>query len=214
MDPIDPIKSDFTRITNPLRWKNLRHTLLKELEYLNQKGRNLSIIELGNGKGEHSAILETYGYKVLKTDIDTTVSPLLDEIIDIRKPLYFNDNTFDFLIAHHVLEHCPWEEVPGILQEFSRILKPSGVLSLALPMRRYWLELIIHLPRFHFRRGWFPFRKSHGRRGCHFWNVDRTVTPEVVEKRLTDNGFDVIEVSKEMDILFIAIPSKKKRHGK
>jgi len=43
----------------------------------------------------------------------------------------FSDNSFDRLIASHVLEHIHHPEIA--LHEWSRIVKPSGIISIALP---------------------------------------------------------------------------------
>jgi ubiquinone/menaquinone biosynthesis C-methylase UbiE len=45
--------------------------------------------------------------------------------------LPFDDNSFDRLIATHVLEHIP--EPHRVLAEWVRVLKPGGTLSLILP---------------------------------------------------------------------------------
>lgn len=51
-------------------------------------------------------------------------------IADARNP-GFADNSFDRLVATHVLEHLerPWE----VLREWHRVVKPGGIISLVLP---------------------------------------------------------------------------------
>ncbi len=44
------------------------------------------------------------------------------------------DESLDFVVANHFLEHC--EDPIGALQHHSRVLKPGGVVYLALPDRR------------------------------------------------------------------------------
>jgi SAM-dependent methyltransferase len=57
------------------------------------------------------------------------------ENTDIRKidaiALPFNNNTFDFLIANHILEHIP--DYCKALSEFYRVLKPGGIAVLQTP---------------------------------------------------------------------------------
>src|SRR5258706_9842625 len=43
--------------------------------------------------------------------------------------------SFDYVIASHVIEHVP--DVIGWLREVSDVLKPEGMLCLAIPDRRY-----------------------------------------------------------------------------
>lgn len=45
---------------------------------------------------------------------------------------------FDWIIAYHVIEHSP--DLVRFLQDCSRLLKPSGVLSLAVPDKRYCFD--------------------------------------------------------------------------
>lgn len=51
---------------------------------------------------------------------------------DITK-LPYEDNTVDLIYASHVIEYFDDEEVFPLLQEWKRVLKPGGVLQLAVP---------------------------------------------------------------------------------
>jgi predicted SAM-dependent methyltransferase len=51
----------------------------------------------------------------------------------IRKP-----ERFDFIIASHVIEHVP--DLIQFLRDCERLLKPDGVLSLAVPDKRYCFD--------------------------------------------------------------------------
>lgn len=51
---------------------------------------------------------------------------------DARK-LPYEDGTVDEVYASHVLEHFSFYETPAILAEFVRVLKPHGVLRIAVP---------------------------------------------------------------------------------
>ncbi len=206
---VNPLKSDYTRVTNPIRWKNLRHTLMKEFEYL-ETLHHPHIIEFGVGHGEHAAILETCGYTVIKTDVELGHHYNLDAVFDIQQPINIGDNSFDAIVAHHVLEHCPLDKLGKILAEFHRILTPKGFLFIALPMRYYWFELMIRIPRL--IRSPKVFRQLILRKhtpkedGWHLWEIDKIHTPQFFKKTLEDNHFTVIDQSTEMDIFFISQP--------
>ena len=47
---------------------------------------------------------------------------------DVTKLLAFEDNTFDMIICHNVLEYI--EDKKSILDELYRVLQPQGVLSI------------------------------------------------------------------------------------
>ncbi|RKH68603.1 methyltransferase domain-containing protein [Corallococcus aberystwythensis] len=45
----------------------------------------------------------------------------------------------DFVIANHVLEHC--EDPIGTLKNFIRVLKPGGIIFMAIPDKRFTFDL-------------------------------------------------------------------------
>ncbi len=50
-----------------------------------------------------------------------------------------DDVPFDYVIASHVIEHLP--NAIGWMQDVSSILKPGGVLALAIPDMRYTFDI-------------------------------------------------------------------------
>jgi len=52
---------------------------------------------------------------------------------DIRKRLKFADGSASRILAEHVIEHVPFMQGYGFLQECLRVLEPGGVLRLAFP---------------------------------------------------------------------------------
>ncbi|MBW4463964.1 MAG: methyltransferase domain-containing protein [Pegethrix bostrychoides GSE-TBD4-15B] len=48
------------------------------------------------------------------------------------------DTRFDYVIASHVIEHVP--DLIGWLKEIHAVLKPGGILSLAIPDKRYCFD--------------------------------------------------------------------------
>lgn len=52
---------------------------------------------------------------------------------DVTQPLPFEDGAFDAVYHSHLLEHLPHAQALPFLQECRRILKPGGVLRLAIP---------------------------------------------------------------------------------
>lgn len=48
-------------------------------------------------------------------------------------PLGYPDAVADEIRASHVLEHFPHAQVPAVLAEWARVLKPGGVLKIAVP---------------------------------------------------------------------------------
>ncbi len=52
---------------------------------------------------------------------------------DCRKPLPLPDAVADHLLCSHFLEHVSADEVPRILADFHRVLKPGGTVHIVVP---------------------------------------------------------------------------------
>lgn len=65
--------------------------------------------------------------------VDVIDAPHIDLQHDVGRLPMIRDQTVDVIYACHVLEHFMRREVRGVLQEWHRILKPGGVLRLAVP---------------------------------------------------------------------------------
>jgi SAM-dependent methyltransferase len=70
--------------------------------------------------------------KLANIDYTTTDlnSPLADVKADINN-LPFEDNTYDFILCNHVLEHIP--DDTQAMKELYRVLKPGGIAILQIP---------------------------------------------------------------------------------
>jgi ubiquinone/menaquinone biosynthesis C-methylase UbiE len=101
------------------------------------------VLEVGSGTGEHIRHVRHGFDEYWMTDLNP---PMLERVSGLPlKPrqarvltskedavrLSFADSSFDRVVAAHVLEHLyrPHE----VLQEWSRVLRPGGILSLVLP---------------------------------------------------------------------------------
>lgn len=51
----------------------------------------------------------------------------------VEKLPMFSENTADLIYACHVLEHISYQRYPDILKEWYRVLKPKGILRIAVP---------------------------------------------------------------------------------
>jgi SAM-dependent methyltransferase len=56
-----------------------------------------------------------------------------DYVADAARRLPFPDNTFDLIYASHIIEHISWYKVCDALKEWTRALKPGGVLEIWTP---------------------------------------------------------------------------------
>src|SRR3990172_3867785 len=81
-----------------------------------QKNKKL---EIGGGMKPHAGYLQ----------MDTKKLPGIDIVGDVRH-LPFKDSELDEIYGHWILEHFYYREIPQLLDEWKRALKPGGLLHL------------------------------------------------------------------------------------
>lgn len=65
----------------------------------------------------------------------------LDLNWDLRHPLPFPENSVDFIFNEHFLEHLTVEEGQAAIRDLMRVLKPGGVIRIAMPDMQDVFEL-------------------------------------------------------------------------
>ena len=131
--------------------KGLKSWLLKH------QNSNLKFVDIGCGKGmflrDFTAVLNhQYQMNFHKVGIDLVESSnnVLDEqnvefiqtdLNGTQLPL--EDNSVDIITCNHVLEHIFYTE--NLLQEFKRILKPTGICIVSVPNLSAWINRLFLL---------------------------------------------------------------------
>ncbi|NCB38065.1 MAG: class I SAM-dependent methyltransferase [Erysipelotrichia bacterium] len=114
--------------------KNKKHC--EHLEYVSQDFCQYE--GTGNGNG-----LQTGNWDTSKID-------LVCDIVSISEP----DSSFDVILCSEVLEHIP-DPLPA-LKEFSRLLKPGGILILTAPFSSH-----VHFAPYHYCTGFSRYWYEH-----------------------------------------------------
>lgn len=83
-------------------------------------------------------LIEQEGPALVAAGNDPTNIPEISAIDDAAHLSSFADQTLDFVIANHVLEHL--EDPIGALINMLRVIRPGGVLLLTLPDPRYTFD--------------------------------------------------------------------------
>ena len=65
--------------------------------------------------------------------VDIRPFPHVDVVTPLDELDMFGDNTTTLLYASHVLEHFPRHQIPVVLGEWRRVLRPGGILSVSVP---------------------------------------------------------------------------------
>jgi SAM-dependent methyltransferase len=127
---------------------------------------------------------------------------------DLTKPLPFADGTVDAVYSSHFLEHIYMSDAQSILAECHRVLRPGGILRLALPDGEAWARELLEAGddptgeagyHYHYRLGSHPEERPTGRRALtfrigghiHRWQPTRGL----VRKMLLEAGFADAEIS-------------------
>src|SRR5437870_1106448 len=64
---------------------------------------------------------------------DQHAAPGVDVVGDIRHGLPIPSGSLDYIVSIHSLPEIPFLDLPGVLWEMKRMLKPNGVIRLGLP---------------------------------------------------------------------------------
>jgi SAM-dependent methyltransferase len=93
-------------------------------------------LEIGAGTGTHLPYEPEGGYVALEASDDLAAQiPRRDGlsvvVADCEEPLPWEDNSFDRVLAIHLLEHL--YNLPVALNEVARVLRPEGVFSVVIP---------------------------------------------------------------------------------
>lgn len=138
----DPIDNKSFRKFLPYGYENQRENVLSpstlSLErhrllwlYLkNETGlfaKKLKLLHFAPEQAFYNRFKKLKNLEYTTTDLN---SPLADIKADICK-LPFEDNSFDFILCNHVLEHIP--DDTKAMQELYRVLRPNGIAILQIP---------------------------------------------------------------------------------
>ncbi len=124
-----------------------RQQLLARIDPTHLRGLEIGalcnpVVRPGDGDVRYADHLDTPALRA-KYAQDPNVRP--DEIVPVRYvlgagglPAAVGNDRFDYLVASHVIEHVP--DVVGFLKQAASILAPDGIVSLAVPDKRYTFD--------------------------------------------------------------------------
>ncbi|MFH0713092.1 MAG: class I SAM-dependent methyltransferase [Candidatus Micrarchaeota archaeon] len=131
--------------------------------------RGCKVLELGCGDGKTLSSLVSRGFKVTGIDISPSAVELAKEKVGKKAKLIVGDvcdlpfaaNSFDAVVAVHVLDHLSEKERKVAVSEIQRVLKKGGVLFFeGFSKQDFRFAKGIEIERNTFRRGnnvWYHY---------------------------------------------------------
>ena len=149
LNNLNPDKTHRTGFSPTTNRKNKAQKILKVLqEYIESPVQNQTILDIGTGNGEISSYIGETN-TVFSVDIaDTRQSKSNFNFSLCNEALPFQDNSFDFVISNHVIEHVQDQELH--IKEIKRVLRKGGGLYLATPNRLWPFEVHYRLYFLHY----------------------------------------------------------------
>ena len=112
------------------------------------------VLDVGCGTGANLDAARRFGWETHGVEVSPAAAQVARETLGLNvvtgtlEAAAYPDEHFDVVALSHVLEHLP--DPVATLREVARILRPDGLVLLAVPNHR-------SLPAFVFRSYWFPW---------------------------------------------------------
>jgi len=108
-------------------------------EFLSMLPKSGKILDAGCGTGADADYMASRGFKVIGVDLSGEMVRLARKsypgadfkIMDMRR-LRFGPKSFSGILSAYSIIHLPKKDVPGMLKKFHGLLKPGGVLYVAV----------------------------------------------------------------------------------
>lgn len=126
-----------------------RHELIQWKKILAPLDRDMSVLEVGCGRGSKTDFLRSQGftdilgvekneYQVRECCKRGLRAVTLDEFSDRH-----SEDRFDLLVLSHIIEHFDFDNLVQFIDGYLKFLRPGGLLLIATPMLHphFWLDL-------------------------------------------------------------------------
>lgn len=108
------------------------------------------MMDLGGGFGHHGMIAQNMGYDVVSVDREEAVSGVSSVMCDFAaEDIPLEDSSVDIVFSKSVIEHFYVRELPHIMSEVKRVLRPGGACIALTPdwesNQRQFYQIFTHV---------------------------------------------------------------------
>ena len=192
----DGKRSMFEKLYHAVKQKALSDKIKLVRRFVPSKGK---LLDIGAGTGDFLAIAEIAGWEATGFEPSAKAKAIAEKkgITFTESTEALPDHSFDAITMWHVLEHVP--DVQAQIAELKRLLKPNGVLVVAVPnFNSYDAK--------HYGPFWAAYDVPR-----HLWHFSQTA----VKKLFGANGMEVIKaLPMKFDSFYVSLLSEKYKSGK
>lgn len=144
-------------------------------------------------------------YKKGWINIDNNSDENIDKLDlnwDMRNPLPFPDGSVDYIFNEHFFEHLAPEDGVKVMGDLRRVLKPGGVLRIAMPDLEGVVNTYLHVPLSEdpvikeFNIDFVKTRAEWMNMSMRWWGHMWLYDWEELERRLGEAGFTTVKRQK------------------
>lgn len=162
-------------------------------------GRTGKLLDIGTGTGEFIKAAAARGWIVTGVEPNASArKKALKKGLQVEEKLEeIKSGDYDVVTLWHVLEHLP--NLEGSIENIKALIKPSGILVLALPNFKSWDAQ-------HYGSYWAGYDVPR-----HLWHFSKSSVIEL----FGNSGFELEKIRPMyMDAFYVSLLSEKYRHGK
>ena len=109
-----------------------------------------TLVDLGGGFGHHGRIAQNMGYDVVSVDREEAVSGVDSVMCDFAvESIPLEENSVDIVFCKSVIEHFYVRELPHVMSEIKRVLRPGGAFIALTPdwesNQRQFYQIFTHV---------------------------------------------------------------------
>lgn len=177
------------------------HALKNKLKLVNSfQTEERNLLDVGCGTGEFLLTCKNNGWNVVGVEPNKNAKKLAETKleVDIKNDILdLGNNQFDVITLWHVLEHVP--DLQGYIVKLKQLLKPNGVLVIAVPNFKSYDAL-------HYKQFWAAFDVPR-----HLWHFSKSA----IQKLFTPVKMDVVKIlPMKFDSFYVSLLSEKYKTGK